>query len=63
MQKRSKFKRKTSFGHHQRDKDEEGLSPQPQQESLRRKQQKKEKERLKTILKIKRNQPSNPQVK
>lgn len=24
---------KTSFGHHQRDKDEKGLSPQPQQES------------------------------
>jgi len=38
---RKKLTQKTSFGHHQRDKDEKGLSPQPQQES--RKQERREK--------------------
>lgn len=44
--------KKTSFGHHQRDKDEKGLSP----AATRRKQQKRKKRNvLKTILKIKKN--------
>lgn len=47
---KEKIQMQTSFGHHQRDKDEKGLSP---SRNKKVKQQKKEEKRLKTIHKIK----------